>query len=81
MFVAIQLYIQMIVEQVEEVRAIEYLGAILPDGDSSYEEIRACIGLATHVCMPRLKLIWKTNNISTATKIKLFSITLDALAI
>ena len=59
-------WIQISNEQLEEVSSFEYLGAIIITEEMSYEEIGAIVEPAT-VCIARLKLILKTNNIFTST--------------
>ncbi len=57
-------------ERVEEVSLVKYLDANFHAERSSYEQIRARVGLAI-ADVAQIKLLWKTNNTSTSTKYKL----------
>ena len=64
-----QVNIKMNEEQLEVVIVFNrlYSGALIPAEESSYEEIRAIIGLSIVTRLTLITVIWKTQNISTAT--------------
>ena len=58
-------------EVLENVTSFKYLGSIITSGGDSEKEIQARINAAKS-CMGRLKIIWKSKDISMKTKIRLY---------
>ena len=67
-------------EELEEVETFKYLGALINKEGTSTQEIKARLAIALSA-MSKLTRIWKSANIETTTKIKLYKSLITSIAL